>query len=102
MHFNFVHYIVQVTTWWWSESSHGLIDTEEICISFNEIVLTLGYWLLSLYVVCTTLGFDPGFVSPSSSCIKFMNGFSIVNHILSALSPAVYPLKVGIIDLGLI
>ena len=43
IHFNFVHYSAQVTTWWWSESSHGLIDTEEICISFNEIVLTLGY-----------------------------------------------------------
>ena len=41
--FHTVHSSVKVTTWWWSESSHGLIGAEGLCVGFVDTVLPLGY-----------------------------------------------------------
>ena len=38
-----VHFSVQVTTWWWSESSCGLIGTERLCIGFIDIFASIGH-----------------------------------------------------------
>ena len=38
-----VHFSVQVTTWWWSESSRGLIGTKGLCICLNGIVALVGH-----------------------------------------------------------
>ena len=37
-----VYFSVQVTTWWWSESSRGLICADGICIRFIDIVALVG------------------------------------------------------------
>ena len=54
---------------------------------------------MNSFVVQTTIEFTPGFAWQSSSQIKFCQDFSIGNNKLLALSPAVYQLKVEIIDL---
>ena len=95
--FQLVHSSVQVPTWWWFKSSRGLIGTEGICIGFSEIVSFIGHDKVNPFVVYTTLDFSPVFAYQSSIQIKFWKDFSIGNHILSALSPAVSPPKVEII-----
>ena len=52
-----VHSNVQVTTWWWDESSNGLIDGEGIFIGFEDIVLSLGYSSVNYFVVYKILSF---------------------------------------------
>ena len=37
-----VHFSVQVTTCWWSESSRGLIGADGVCIGFVDIVALVG------------------------------------------------------------
>ena len=41
-----VHFSVQVTTWWWYESSHDLIGAEGICMGLIEIIALVGRWKL--------------------------------------------------------
>ena len=41
--FHLVHFSVQVTTWWWSKPSCGLIGAEGICIGFIDIVPSIGW-----------------------------------------------------------
>ena len=44
-----VHFFVQVTTWWWSESSSGLIGTKGLCIGLTDIFVLVGsIWLINL------------------------------------------------------
>ena len=46
-----VHFCVQDTTWWWSESSSGLIFAEELCIGFIVIVALVGsIWFIHLFL----------------------------------------------------
>ena len=47
--FHLVYFSVQVTAWWWSESSRGLIGTEDICIGFIGIVPPIGHQHITIY-----------------------------------------------------
>ena len=91
--FHLVHYSFQVPTWWWSDSSLGLMCAEGICTGFVNIVLTLGCRSVKFLFVCESLGFAPGFAYQSSSRNKLRQEFIIGNHRLSALSPTVSPLR---------
>ena len=94
-----VHFSVQVTTWWWSESSRGLIGAEGLCIGFIEIVVLVGHIGLFHLFFRKHLILLPVFLSDTPVKLSFGGASSFGNHILSALSSAVSPLKVEDIDL---
>ena len=96
--FQLVHSSVQVPTQWWSKSSRGLIGAQDICFSFIDITLSIERATVNSFVVYTILEFVLGVTQRSSIQNKFCQELSIWNHILSALSPALSPLKVEILD----
>ena len=77
---------------------YGLIGTKGICIDFSDIFAIVGQYTLNLFVVLTTLEFSLNDTQRPPSGIKFQSEASIGNYRLSALFPALSPLKVEIID----
>ena len=69
-----------------------------VCIGFIDIVVLVGKCTVNLFVVLTTLDFAPDNTYQLLSGIKFQWESSIGNHILSALLPALSPLKVKTLD----
>ena len=53
--FHLVHFSVQVTTWWFSKSSCGLICTKGLCIGFDDIGGLVGKYPVNFIAVSTTL-----------------------------------------------
>ena len=47
--FHLVHFSVQVSTWWWSKSSRGLVGADGLCIGFIEILFL---WVINSEVLC--------------------------------------------------
>ena len=93
-----MHSSAQVPTWWWAESSRGLIGAKGLFIGFIDIVMPLGNSSVNSFVVCTTFRFSPSFLNNILVGLFFLQDISIGNHRLSALLPAASPLKVEILD----
>ena len=75
-----VHFIVQVTTWWWSESSCDLIGPEGIYIGFIEIVALVGCIRLIHLLFRQQSSSLSTLLSDPPLKLIFWRGFSIGNH----------------------
>ena len=100
--FHLVHSSVLVPTWWWADSSRGLLGADgfpppQRHISSCRVSINIIYCNLQHIVLSIMFGFVPRFVQLYLGCLKCQQDISIGDLILSAFSPIVSPLNVEIV-----